>query len=336
MVNLIFRDLSVLLNAKMRGRSIFCMAGWIAIFVLCCTGLNAAAECRVVDLMPRYWDAVSESGNQTAQEQIASFRQALDVAHTDLYSKTGLGFESEALLDNAILKALSSARKNMQSGQRMSQTLRTTLPQEIAHFQTEFPDFKCDFAIYLVPSLGSLDGAGRVVDGRPALVLGVDSIASEFSTNVLQLHIFLDHEIFHRYHSQVSGFSDDNGQQEILWRGLWAEGLATYASLVLNPTATMQDALMLPDDLVRRASPIRAQLAQRLAVQMNLADARVFNLYFSYHPSDVDGVPPRSGYYIGAMAAQRFAQQSSLQELAHLRGAAVQKRLAAVLILLEK
>jgi hypothetical protein len=308
----------------------------MAIIATCCAGLNAAAECKVVDLMPRYWEAASESGNQTAQEQIASFRQALGVSHTDLYSKTGLGFQSDALLDDAILKALSSARKNMQTGQQMSQTLRTTLPQEIAHFKTEFPDFKCDFPIYLVPSFGSLDGAGRVVDGRPALVLGVDSIASEFSANALQLHIFLDHEIFHRYHSQVSGFSDDNGQQEILWRGLWAEGLATYASLVLNPTATMQDALMLPDDLVRRASPIRAQLVQRIAAQMDLTDASVFNLYFSYHPNDVDGVPPRSGYYIGAIAAQQLAQQNSLQVLAHLRGAAVQKRLAAVLILLEK
>jgi hypothetical protein len=54
------------------------------------------------------------------------------------------------------------------------------------------------------------------VDAWPALVLDIDSIASEFSAKPLQLHVFLDREIFHRYHSQVSGFSDDNRQQGVI------------------------------------------------------------------------------------------------------------------------
>lgn len=277
---------------------------------------KTVAQCRIVDRMPQYWNLVSESANQSPQEQIAGFRRVFDLARTNLYSKTGLGFETDEQLDHAILQALSEARQNRQVAEGMSTKVRSTLASELVHFKKTFPDFQCNFTIYLVPSLGSLDGAGRVVDGQPALVFGVDSIASEFSAAPQELPIFIDHELFHRYHSQVSGFSDDKGQQEILWRGLWAEGLATYVSMALNRPASLQDALFLPRDLVSRASPIRAVLAKQLVARLDLSDPNVFRQYFSYHAKDVEAVPPRSGYYIGALAAQQLAQHNTLQQLA--------------------
>jgi hypothetical protein len=308
----------------------------MAMLAILCPVRSVAAKCTVVDLMPRYWRLVSESRNQSPQEQVVSFRRDLDLAHTDLYSKRGLGFETKEQLNDAILKALGDTRQNTQSGMLMSKTVSSNLPREVARFEKMFPDFRCDFTIYLVPSLDNLDGAGRIVDGRPALVFGIDSMASEFAGKPLQLHVFLDHEIFHRYHSQVTGFSDDNGQEEIIWRGLWAEGLATYVSMVLNPPATMQDALFFPTDLVKRASPIRSRLAKQLEDNLDVSDSKIFRKYFSYHVGAVDEVPPRSGYYIGVLASQRLAQQNSLKELVHLRDDAVRKELGETLALLAR
>ncbi len=308
----------------------------IATLAVFCFAQKTVAQCTIVDRMPQYWNLVSKSGKQSPQQQVASFRRALALAHTDLYSKTGLGFETDEQLDHAILKALGEARQNRQAAEDMSTKVRSTLASELVHFKKTFPDFQCTFTIYLVPSLGNLDGAGRIVDGQPALVFGVDSIASEFSAEPPELPIFMDHELFHRYHSQVSGFSDDKGQQEVLWRGLWAEGLATYGSMVLNPPATLQDALFLPRDLVSRASPIRSVLAKQLASRLDLADPDVFRQYFSYHAKDVDGVPPRSAYYIGALAAQQLAQHNTLQQLAHLQSEDVRQKLAETLALLAR
>jgi hypothetical protein len=320
----------------MRVGAVYHQFGWIALFAILCFEQKAAAQCRIVDRMPQYWNLVSESANESPQDQVAGFHSVLDLVHTDLYSKTGLGFETDEQLDRAILKALRDARQNREIMEQMSTKVRATLDQELVRFKKTFPDFQCNFVIYLVPSLGNLDGAGRVVDGQPALVFGVDSIASEFSTQPLQLPVFMDHELFHRYHSQVAGFSDDKGQQEVLWRGLWAEGLATYVSMVLNPPATMQDALFLPKDLVSRASPIRSVLAKQLAVRLDFSDPEVFRRYFSYHANDVDGVPPRSGYYIGALVAQQLAQQNTLQQLAHLQDGVVRRKLAETLDLLAR
>jgi hypothetical protein len=321
-----------ILGGKVSRNSNLRIVSLMATLAVVCPLRSVAAKCTVVDLMPEYRRLVSESRNQSPKEQVVTFHRGLDLSHTDLYSKTGVGFQTEEHLNGAILKALGEARQNLQSVLLMSETVSSSLPQEVARFEKVFPDFRCNFPIYLVPSLGNLDGAGRIVDGRPALVLGIDSMASEFSGKPLQLRIFLDHEIFHRYHSQVSGFSDDKGQEEVIWRGLWAEGLATYVSMVLNPAATMQDALFFPTDLESRASPIRSRLAKQLEDKLDISDPRIFQQYFSYHAGDVDGVPPRSSYYIGALAAQRLAQQYSLTELIHLRGDAVRKELEETLI----
>ncbi len=66
----------------------------------------------------------------------------------------------------------------------------------IARCKASFPDFICDFPIYLMISLGHMDGAGRVVGGIPALVLGVDSI--DGIETPAQRPIFFAHELFHR------------------------------------------------------------------------------------------------------------------------------------------
>jgi hypothetical protein len=57
-----------------------------------------------------------------------------------------------------------------------------------------------------------MDGAGRVVAWRPALVLGVDTIAALWTT--ASLPVFLSHELFHRHNFQAAGFSDDLSERD--------------------------------------------------------------------------------------------------------------------------
>ena len=232
--------------------------------------------------------------------------------------ETGLGFDSSDQLDQAHFEdSLPTSRQS--SGRRVWSTAFATgeksLPTCIARFKEIFPDFAPSFPIYLVVSLGQLDGAGRIIDGQPSLVLGVDNITAEFSPAAMP--IFLDHELFHRYHYQVAGFSDDNGSREIIWRALWAEGLATYVSMSLNPPATLQAALFVPEDLVQRAHPILPSLIAEIAPKLDEVDPQFFAKFFLFHPSTA-AMPSRSGYYIGAVVAEKLAKQKSMFGLARL------------------
>lgn len=312
----------------MRSATIFfCVAmGLLSVTV---RGLATTPQtCPVVDLMPQFWQVVEASGHESPVQQVQEFRRRLVDNHGDLYFAAGLGFRSDKELSEAIQSELAEAREHPEAMRRMTVLLQREMPRYVSAFQRLFPDFKCNFPIYLVPALGKLDGAGRVVNHVPSLIFGIDDIAAEFSQATLP--IFIDHELFHRYHYQVAGFSDDKGEHDILWRTLWAEGLATYVSKELNPSASMQDALILPKDLEQRARPQLPALIAKLTPQLDRVDGQGFYTFFDYHQPET-AVPSRVGYYIGALAAERLAKQSSLFALAHMQAATVRAKLPRAL-----
>ena len=304
------------------------LAIYAAAAVLLPPALAAEPTCTVVDLMPQFWKVVGASRAQSPEQQIETFRATLVDRHPGLFGKTGLGFDSTEQLEAAILKSLADTRRDEASMRAVVDLLKTGLASHLQTFQAVFPDFRCDFVVYITPSLNQLDGAGRVVDDQPALIFGADVIAKEHSA--ADLGIFVDHELFHRYHSQVAGFSDDKGQQEVIWRALWAEGLATYVSMKLHPPASMQDALFVPKDLVKRSKPLLPRLIADLEPKLDQADPGFFSKFFLYRGRDATP-PSRVGYYIGALAAEYMAERHSLSELAHMQAGAVRVELSQAL-----
>lgn len=291
-----------------------CVTGLILLVAGCSCG--SAQTCRVVNLMPAFWPIVDGTSNLDSRTQVMLFHNEIVRPNGDLYGPSGFGFQSETELDKAIIGGVSHARSHSPAMKQMESRIASALPNVLANLRRTFPDFRCTFPIYLAPSLGTLDGAGRIIMHHPALVIGVDQAADEYTDATLP--IFLTHELFHRYHSQVAGFSDDAGERAILWKALWAEGLATYVSMKLNAGATLQDALILPRDLVLVAQPRLAELVGDLLPYLDERNHTVFAEFFEYHPQ-VSKVPARAGYYLGALVAQRLNESSTLMELAHER-----------------
>jgi hypothetical protein len=205
--------------------------------------------------------------------------------------------------------------------------LRRALEHAASRFRRTFPDFRCDFSVYVTETFGAMDGAGRDVAGRPGLVLGVDTIA-EFET-AASLPVFLSHELFHRYNFQTAGFSDDLGERDLIWRSLWAEGLPTYVSARLNPSNPLSDALIFPKDLEARAKPFVPQMASELLAAADRVDPATFAKFFEVESPGAKhlGWPPRSGYYVGYLVAQDLGRRGSLSKLAHMQGPALRAEL---------
>jgi len=283
-----------------------------------------AADCPIVDAAAPVWPLAEATAQLPPEQQIAAFRSQIIGRFPGLYAETVLGLADGPALDQHILGALAAARAPEAPGRRIAVVLARDLPGYIARFRRSFPDLRCDFPIYLTISLGQLDGAGRVVDGHPALVLGVDTIARLDRPDALP--VFVSHELFHRYHFAAAGFSDDDGDRQPIWRTLWAEGLATYVSARLNPDRPLSDALMLPTDLAERAAPLTPRLAQELE-HGDAPDPALYAEYFLYGSASAAaaGLPSRAGYYIGYRVAALAARGTSLPALAHRRGPTLQR-----------
>lgn len=179
-----------------------------------------------------------------------------------------------------------------------------------ADFQRHFPDLRSLGSIYLVHSLGEMDGGTRTIGGTRYLVFGADVMARLYAPG--DERPFVQHEVFHVYHDQFFA-----GCGEV-WCALWREGLAVYVSEQLNPGATdAQLGLAMP-------RPIRAEVdADRTtavcAVRARLRSERredYASMFFGQ--AGLDGLPPRFGYYVGYLVAREAARTHSLQALAHL------------------
>jgi Putative zinc dependent peptidase (DUF5700) len=93
-----------------------------------------------------------------------------------------------------------------------------------------FPAFSPErVRIYIMPSFGDFHGMTQIVDGRLALLIGLDNLAQESSA----VPVFLSHELFHIYHHEINpAFFATPGENDLynygLYRELWAEGMATH------------------------------------------------------------------------------------------------------------
>lgn len=286
----------------------------LALSLILAIPFGFATACPIVDITGMVWPVVEASATQSPSEQASAFRSGPIDAYPTLFAESVLGSGSAATLDGDAVRTLARLRDHRDEVLGTAHRLREILPAASRRFANAFPDFRCDFPIYLTVSLGHFDGAGRVVGGRPALVFGVDAIGESED----QLPVFVAHELFHRYHFQVAGFSDDPGERQAIWRSLWAEGLATYVSARLNPDRPLSDALIYPADLQERGTPLMAQMARDL-LRNDKPDKALYRTYFLADARD-GPIPPRAGYLVGYKVAEMLESRYGLAGLAHLKG----------------
>jgi uncharacterized protein YjaZ len=304
-------------------------AALAALFAVLTVAANAQT-CEIVDAFTPALDLAASTAKLSPGDQANAFAVKVIGQFPDLYDPQVLGLPPGPKRAVRIVASLDVLRKDKAAATAARDAVTHAVPGIVAVYAQSFPDFHCDFPVYLFDSLGQLDGAGRVVGGKPSLVLGIDQMMIE---NSGLRPVLLAHEFFHRYHAQAGAFSDDPGEGQPIWRVLWAEGLATYVSMKLTPGATLTDALILPADLETQAKPKLADIVARLKPRLDKVDPATYRLLFTYGGKDAAkaGLPWRSGYYAGYLVAAELGKTRSLTVLAHMRGQILRKAIEAAL-----
>ena len=283
---------------------------------------------KVTNIVPdflRFWTA-AESKDETTQ--IRMFRQMVMQPHPELFAESVVnlgqkeGTEEENHRIAAYLKQISPLVPVIRVlNDRLQADLQTYIPD----FARVFPDYHPSTPVYFTISLGHFNGAARDVGGQNALLFGVDVIARDGPD--ARVRVLFDHELFHQYHASLKlPQSDDAGQ---LWQSLWAEGLATYVSWRMNPSADENDVLF-DTTLADRARPLLPTLAADLLRNLRSKDPDEYDKYFLGNGTDKN-IPGRSGYFVGFLIASRLGQSSTPLALAHLHGPELRSQIEEVL-----
>lgn len=214
----------------------------------------------------------------------------------------------------------------------------------IGAFSSIFPDFNLSqVPIYGVPSLMIFNGQSAEVDKKPVLVFGIDMIVilknesglipgAQFKSNSDVLYA---HEIFHIYHNKKQGFSEEKVLQSgRLIHAAWNEGLATYASSLVNPNATNGELLM-DDALAKECSLKQGELIKKFARIANMEFGKpegrsIYKDWFLLSSKDKN-IPIRAGYCVGLTLARMVAQKFSISEMVSWRFEEVPDKLSSFL-----
>jgi hypothetical protein len=203
-------------------------------------------------------------------------------------------------------------------------TFEATYAGATTRFRTFFPDYEMTMPLYLLHSLGEMDGGTREIRGAVIGVFGADVIARYHDPTTIGP--FLDHELFHFHHRRF--FQDCDA----VWCNLWSEGLATYVAARLNPGST--DRML----LLTIPRPIRPEVEPRLREAMCLASAKFestapadYAPFFQYGQGGGGTFPPRFGYFLGMVLAEKLGKDMTLDALAKLPNDQVKARLQAAL-----
>lgn len=270
--------------------------------------LAGAAKPQYIDLTANFVRFVDETASMEGTPRVALFRKQMDALLPGFYTPRN-GIEP-ARYDAQVAKALENFEALRPRYEKVQREFPAAFEAGIQHFRKAFPGFTPTVPVYLLHSLGEMDGGTRELHGKVYLIFGADMVAQIHETRTITP--FLDHELFHVEHGKY--FSECAE----VWCALWAEGLATYAAKVMNPGA--DDAQL----LLTTPTPIRA------AVDATWPAAACFTRTALDSPAEEDirkmfqggpdngGFPRRFGYYVGLRVAEELGNEYPLAELAKM------------------
>ncbi len=272
--------------------------------------LNACAPYRLVDLSDDFAAFHDRTEALATEARVAAFKSDIIPLFPEFYGRERFPRLNDRQFDNRIADAIEEfpgyrARYRSKSGQFAS-----LLAPAFASFRNAFPDVQPVGAIYLLHSLGEMDGGTRAFDGRIQLIFGADVMA--------QMHAYDDeepffhHELFHTYHD------DHFSECDAVWCSLWSEGLAVLVSKTLNDEATDAQLLLTVPEPIR--APVDANLAEavcEVAARLDSRDPADLQALFSFDRLN-ERLPPRFGYYVGYLAAREASRSREIRELARL------------------
>lgn len=252
--------------------------------------------------------------------RVVAFKKHFAPLAPGFYERTKVGpFDYGDL----ITKALDSYPAQCDGIERVSRDFQAMAVPARTRFEALFGPMGALPPIYLLHSLGEMDGGVRTLPatGR-TLIFGADVIA--------RLHLehgvepFVHHELFHVFHKQRFAGCD------AVWCDLWSEGLAVYAASLLNPGAS--DAQLLLSEPVSLRTAVerdRKAALNSLLARLDSTDRDDTAALFS--GGETGGtMPSRAGYYLGYLVAREAGKTRTPQQLAAMDADEVRPMVRAI------
>lgn len=285
-----------------------------------------AAPFAIHDLTPEFWRFWEAAQNQPVEQQEKLWQQLYVAPHKAVFDD--LAGPCKAVYEPAWARArfFPGLPGVVPQIREMVAGLARQLDEANGRFLKTFPDMRWSGDVYVMVSGFCFNGRAQMIQGRSALLFGVDAAVGLGQKDLIPV---MQHELFHRYHRDYFEFEGSSGYP--LWATLWAEGMATYVSELLNPSASDTDLGNVPLGMVQQVDNRRDELAAAFLQRFESTSEKDATVWFNDIHSKDPLVPPRGGYQLGALVARELSKQDSIQTMAHWSQVEAKPRVRAAL-----
>ncbi|MFH1726886.1 MAG: DUF2268 domain-containing putative Zn-dependent protease [Pseudomonadota bacterium] len=192
--------------------------------------------------------------------------------------------------------------------------LAVILPENMQEFKKLFPSADFRYYIYVMPSLKFNGKVGFLKDGSTVIAFGVDRLLSKADLNVL-----VSHELFHAFHIQNAQIMDEWIKGDFTYAHyMWLEGMAVYASGLLNPKKN-DDVLLDSKELSLNCQ----KHAREYIIKFREVSAKsfsdpeyldVFSMWFGGKETNSD-MPARAAYCVGLNIVRDIAKEHDFNDM---------------------
>jgi len=274
------------------------------------TGAAAAQPYQLTDLTGAFIAAYDRTEGMPLPVRIKAFKTDVAEQFAEFYGRQRYPSLSQADYDARIGTNIEGFAAIRESFTAKATSFAALLDPAYASFAQAFPDVGDIGPVYLLHSLGEMDGGTRNFTGTSVLMFGADVMGR--SHPFADEEPFFHHELFHVYHERTFG-----GCAQV-WCSLWSEGLAVYVARSLNPDATEPQLLLtVPEDIPTAVDRNLREAVCEVRTRLDSSAENDLGALFSFQRLN-ERLPPRFGYYVGYLVAREVGRQHSIQDLARM------------------
>lgn len=292
------------------------------------SAITRAAPRELRTITPSFWKAYEGSAGRDIAERVKAVALEHLLPNAATYTAAGFNGGSHGRFeDQRVADWLVEFDRFADKARRTEIIMMRNWKSHQSRMRRLLPKYDPLNSAVLLMSLLSFNGYSAKSNGQQYLFFGLDTIASR-DEDEIAIRVLMDHEGYHLYSASLR----KEDAQPAAWQRVWEEGLASYVSSVLNPTAGLSVVLMDERLAATSAADIRASAA---ALRQYMEDTDVAGIASMLDMKPGAETGGRKGYLIGYLIAANRVGSSSVEPFCGLSDDRIRVYLSEGLTFLE-
>ena len=280
---------------------------------------------RIISFMPDFYDFWEKAKDEPPEKKIELWNTVFESKHEEFYRQAVYGRlsgDQMERLKSRLLKGFLSSltESDIKRMKEKENEIKKLIPETQTDLKRMFPDEERIISHYIIPSLNTSSGCGRIYENDMIIYYGLESLST--FKKPIDIKAIIAHETFHVIHFRkiapafMKKYGGDFNMHTIMQRMgalfyAFLEGMAVYTTEKIYPDAFRPG--LIEKNVTEYEENFITYTKEFLKDNENF-NYQKFRKYFQ-DPSGDKTIPEKFGYWIGYKVVEKLANNHTIPEM---------------------